>query len=185
MPKPSSPPPEGIRRGAASASADAEAAGLGAALAHVAQRPFRSGAFVLSAGLLALAAHAAVQLLLGARLGAAAEMRESATFRGYAEPLALYALAAPFLQSALALLVLLALAGAPRVARWRLADAAGAMALLWAAGAGQGIMLDLAVFAMSWRVAALWWAGSLAAAAANALALFYFFGSGAAPRPPA
>jgi len=193
MAKPATPPP--TRRAAAAvtpaaagdddntATGAAASAGAGAgpalALAHVARAPLRALAFVLGAGALRLVAHAALQLLVAAPLGAGAEMREGAAFRDFRnDPLAVYALAAPFVQAALSLLLALTLAGPSGVARWSLADAAAAAAVTWLAGAGQGILLDLATFRMTWRVAALWWAGSLAAELAATPALIYLYGSG-------
>ena len=121
---------------------------------------------VLAAGAATLVAQILLHFVLVRPIGAAAEMAAAGgPFRAVSSPAMLYPpLLAPAVQAALSLSLATACFGAPAVRAWPLAAALRWSVALWACSAAHGILLDWAVFRMSWRVPLAWWAGSLAGA---------------------
>ena len=147
---------------------------LAAVSAASAQRALQ---FLATPAALVYAAAAAGVSLLSAVLlhftlarstGAGAEMSApGGPFRPMRSAVMLYPpLIAPAVQAALSLALAVACFGEPAVRAWGVAEACRFTALVWACTSAHGILLDLCVFKMTWRVAAQWWAGSLAAALA-------------------
>jgi len=125
-------------------------------------------AYTVAAGGLSLFFAVLLHVILGRSTGAGAEMSApGGPFRPLRSAAMLYPpLLAPAVQAALSLALALACFGEPAVRAWGVAEACRFTALAWACTSAHGILLDLCVFKMTWRVAVQWWAGSLAAALA-------------------
>ena len=125
-------------------------------------------AYAAAALLLSLLSAVALHFTLARITGAAAEMAApGGPFRPMQSAAMLYPpLVAPAVQALLTLALAVACFGEPAVRAWGVAEACRFTALAWACTSAHGILLDLCVFKMTWRVAVQWWAGSLAAALA-------------------
>ena len=113
-------------------------------------------------GVAALLTGLLLHVILAQQTGAAAEMSApGGPFRSMKTLAMLYPpLLAPAVQAALSLAMAALCFGAPAVRSWSAETAIGFTVALWLCSAAHGILLDYAVFRMTWRVALQWWVGS-------------------------